>query len=148
MTHIQRILISVILRSSSGVLLLQRRKAYSEFLKNDPDAQVGVGLWELPGGGLDFGESPLGAGVREVSEETGIVIRQTSLRLSACCAYTLHGSGCESHRIHIIYEASLGATPQINCSDEHAAYEWVRDSHAIRDLPMTPEVRDVIISNL
>jgi ADP-ribose pyrophosphatase YjhB (NUDIX family) len=33
---------------------------------------VGVGdLWTLPGGGLDFGESPAAAVVRELAEETG-----------------------------------------------------------------------------
>ena len=34
---------------------------------------LGEGLWTLPGGGLEFGEAPEAAAVREVEEETGFV---------------------------------------------------------------------------
>ncbi|MEW6709968.1 MAG: NUDIX domain-containing protein [Candidatus Riflebacteria bacterium] len=33
------------------------------------------GSWTLPGGGLEFGESPEAAVVREVEEETGLIVR-------------------------------------------------------------------------
>jgi 8-oxo-dGTP pyrophosphatase MutT (NUDIX family) len=147
MTRIQRILVSLILRSGSGVLLLQRGQPYSEFFTSDPRTQVGVGLWELPGGGLDFGETPLKAAVRETSEETGILIDQGSLKLAACCAYTLKGSDCESHRIHVIYEVNVSAPLQIRHSMEHVAYKWVRDSHALQNLSIIAEVRNVIATN-
>jgi 8-oxo-dGTP diphosphatase len=35
----------------------------------------GAGLWTLPGGGLEFGEGPEAAAVREVEEETGLDAR-------------------------------------------------------------------------
>jgi 8-oxo-dGTP diphosphatase len=38
---------------------------------------LGAGLWTLPGGGMEFGESPEAAAVREVEEETGYVARVT-----------------------------------------------------------------------
>src|SRR5271166_3349578 len=93
MTRIQRILVSLIMRSGAGVLLLQRGQPYSEFLRHDRDTQVGVALWELPGGSLDFGETPLQAVVRETSEETGISVPEGNLKLAACCAYTLKVPG-------------------------------------------------------
>ena len=34
---------------------------------------LGAGLWTLPGGGLEFGESPEVGVVREVEEETGLI---------------------------------------------------------------------------
>jgi ADP-ribose pyrophosphatase YjhB (NUDIX family) len=38
---------------------------------------LGAGLWTLPGGGMEFGESPEAAAVREVEEETGYIARVT-----------------------------------------------------------------------
>ena len=37
-----------------------------------PGPWFGVGSWTLPGGGLDFGESPRDGALRELSEETGL----------------------------------------------------------------------------
>jgi len=35
--------------------------------------EVDVGAWTLPGGGIDFGEHPDAAAIRELEEETGLV---------------------------------------------------------------------------
>ena len=44
-------------------------------------ASVGInpGCWTLPGGGLDFGEDPEDAVVREFREETGLVVKVDKL---------------------------------------------------------------------
>jgi len=144
MARIQRILVSLIMRSGPGILLLQRAKPYSEFLQHNPETQVGVGLWELPGGSLDFGETPLQAAVRETSEETGISIKEENLKLADCCTYTLQGSGCESHRIHIVYDVSVSAPLQVRHSKEHAAHQWVQNKGALQALSMIAEIRDMV----
>jgi 8-oxo-dGTP diphosphatase len=148
MTRTQRIIISLILRCESGVLLLQRARPFSELNAHHSDIHVGVGVWELPGGGLEFGETPQETGVRETSEETGILVGQENLRLAACCAYTLKGSECESHRVHVIYETNLSAPLNVKHSQEHVTYKWVRDLAAIRDLNMITEIREVISASL
>jgi 8-oxo-dGTP pyrophosphatase MutT (NUDIX family) len=53
----------VLLDAADSVLLVQEREAESEV------------RWLTPGGGLEAGETPAEAAVRELYEETGIVIR-------------------------------------------------------------------------
>lgn len=55
----------VVLDAADRVLLFHTR---------DPDHPVLGTWWELPGGGLDPGETYLQAAVRELREETGIVV--------------------------------------------------------------------------
>jgi 8-oxo-dGTP diphosphatase len=64
-----------------------------------------VGQWTLPGGGIDFGESPRAAVVREVMEETGLrvepedVMEVDSIRIEA--------DGRDYHGLRIIYRLRL-----------------------------------------
>lgn len=66
---------------SDGRVLVQRRPPGSEL----------AGLWEFPGGKLEHGENPETALIRELEEELGIVVDQTSL-VPACFASDPLGS--------------------------------------------------------
>ena len=63
------------------------------------------GCWTLPGGGLTFGESPEAAVVREVEEETGLIVEVGSV----AAIDSLHDpSGSEDfHGIRIIYHVDV-----------------------------------------
>ena len=61
---------------------VQRLAAYGVIRRDDRvllcrvgPGNLGVGLWTLPGGGMNFGEAPEAAAVREVEEETGLIAR-------------------------------------------------------------------------
>jgi 8-oxo-dGTP pyrophosphatase MutT (NUDIX family) len=57
--------VSVALRDEAGRVLLARH--------------VETGLWGLPGGSVEPGETPADAAVREMWEETGVLVRLTRL---------------------------------------------------------------------
>jgi ADP-ribose pyrophosphatase YjhB (NUDIX family) len=71
-------------RTGNPVPSLTRLAAYGVIRHDDrvllcrvAQGNLGAGLWTLPGGGLEFGEAPGDAAVREVAEETGLHARIT-----------------------------------------------------------------------
>ncbi|MFI7671803.1 NUDIX domain-containing protein [Nocardia sp. NPDC049526] len=81
-----------ILLVRDGELLLSRRRSADEF----------DGLWHLPAGKLESGESATAAAAREAGEEIGVVIDPADLRL----IHTAHviGSGREA-RLGLFFHA-------------------------------------------
>jgi len=70
-----------------------------------------AGKWTLPGGGLDFGEDPADAVLRELNEETGLTGRVISLAFVH--SYT-HGAMVEAgraygpwHGVRIVYRVEI-----------------------------------------
>lgn len=63
--------------------------------------------WTMPGGGLDHGEDPLDAVVREVEEETGFRVRVE--RLLGIDSYRVSPSaaGDDFHGLGIVYEVRV-----------------------------------------
>lgn len=83
--------VHVLLVRDDQVLLTRRRDADPRF----------DGLWHLPSGKLDAGESVLAGAVREVREEVGVLVEAADLRH----VHTLHanGSGVEP-RLGLFFE--------------------------------------------
>ena len=63
-----------------------------------------VGKWTLPGGGVEFGESPAEAMVREVNEETGL--QATALAVAGVDSIVTSNEHGLRHGIRIIYQTS------------------------------------------
>lgn len=84
--------VHVLLVRDAQVLLTRRRDTNPAF----------DGLWHLPSGKLEVGESALGAAAREAEEEVGVLIQAADLRH----VHTLHvnGSGPEP-RLGLFFEA-------------------------------------------
>jgi 8-oxo-dGTP diphosphatase len=84
-------------RDGEGRTLLARNSAASEF----------PGLWTLPGGGVEQGEHPDDAVVREFAEETGLTVRIDALRTVTADVARLPVLGDLEHTDRIVYDVSV-----------------------------------------
>jgi 8-oxo-dGTP diphosphatase len=120
----------------------------------DPDGRVLIaqrpagkamgGLWEFPGGKIEPGECPENALIRELSEEMGITVRESSL---APFNFASHAYP-DFHLLMPLYVCrEWEGVPQ---AKEHASLKWVppRDLADYpmppADLPLVPMLRDLL----
>ncbi|MDT5037491.1 MAG: hypothetical protein QOE03_2676, partial [Micromonosporaceae bacterium] len=83
-----------ILRDADARVLLVRNSDSSEL----------PGLWGLPGGGVEQGEHPDAAVVRELREETGLDVRITGLHAVVADVLRLPSSGALELTDRIVYD--------------------------------------------
>lgn len=118
-----------VLRDAAGRVLLVRRSLRSTYWP---------GLWELPGGKPDDGETLDTAVEREVFEETAM--RVTARRFLAAVAHDL------PHRrlIFIAIELLAQTGPaQVKLSNEHDDFRWI-DAEDLTELTMAPVQRQLL----
>ncbi|MGW6741193.1 NUDIX hydrolase [Streptomyces sp. NPDC055025] len=91
-------------------------------------ARDGTRRWTLPGGGMDHGEDPVDAAVREVEEETGYTAEMTAL-LGVDSIRRRYprklGSFADFQGLRIIYEARINGgslRPEADGSTDLAAW--------------------------
>ncbi|GAA1956993.1 hypothetical protein GCM10009798_15450 [Nocardioides panacihumi] len=136
---------------------VQRVAAYAVILREDrillsrlSDTLAKSPLWTLPGGGLDHGEDPRAAVVREVYEETGLEVSvgETAWVLSAYRANTWRrGRNVDAHALRIVYDGWVPLdspepkTVEVDGSTAEAAWLPVADvlSGVVPTLPLVLE---------
>jgi 8-oxo-dGTP diphosphatase len=108
-----------------------------------------TGCWDLPGGRIEFGETPVQALAREVYEEIGLqLLTATPLdNLSTCVSFeNENGEATELHHIGIIYACGVAAPEELRRSgDDQDASEarWVPVDEA-EGLGLTPFARILV----
>jgi ADP-ribose pyrophosphatase YjhB (NUDIX family) len=101
-------------------------------------SQGGYSGWTLPGGGIDPGEDPADAAVREIFEETGYraelgaLIGVDSKVIPA--EQRLSGSGAPLHALRIVFTATVvggDLTNELHGSTDEAAWFALEDVPAL-----------------
>ncbi|WP_173129967.1 NUDIX hydrolase [Kibdelosporangium persicum] len=83
--------------------------------------------WELPGGGLDPGETAHEAAVRELREETGIDVAE--LEFVTMAEFDLVDP--ERHEFLAIYRTRLDTEPRLVVNEEALAFRWWTPSEPV-----------------
>ncbi len=88
-------------------------------------------VWTLPGGGIEFGEAPIDAVVREVAEETGFVVAVEALLDVSDRQFTDVQGGGDLHAIRIVYRVRIQSgslRDEVDGSTDTCAWFTVEDA--------------------
>lgn len=89
------------------------------------------GLWGVPAGKLEIGETPEAAAKRELFEETGIQIQKPS---QIQYLRTLYIRKPDLDYVYYVFKIQLDKKPLIHLSFEHENYQWA----SAKDLEVLP----------
>lgn len=122
---VQQLVVGAVVQHDGKVLLLQR-----------PEHDFMGGIWELPSGKVEPGESLDQALIREVEEETGLSV--TALRTYLGSFDYQSGSGKKSRQFNFAVNVDSSEPVKLQ---EHDAYTW---TSLTEEAPVTDAVRDVL----
>lgn len=126
---------------SSGIHALVSKNNKCLLIKRNDNDEHDPKHWDLPGGGIDFGEEPLDAIVRETKEETGIDI--TAGKILYVC-----GILCDDTWSIDIYIEGIYKSGEIILSEEHSSFIWVTKEELQIIKPKSAHLQNVLKGGL
>lgn len=112
---------ALVLNSEGKILILRRTKTA-------PSRPLG---WDIPGGSLAFGEDPKEGMLREIKEETGILVSNVKP------IDVIHFLDDDVYTLMIGYTA-ISQTDHVNLSFEHDEYKWISKEEFLNEnIPAT-----------
>ncbi len=117
-----------------GHVLLVRASDLSDF----------AGTWWLPGGGVEFGEHPADAVVREVDEETGLAATIVSPPVVLSDVHPIEARGVSLHTVRVVYRVEVPEAP-LRAEEDGTSdvAEWVA-LESLDELDVMPFVREAL----
>lgn len=121
---------NAIILNNNGEILFTERSLTDDYMP---------GYWELPGGGMKYGETPQEALKREIKEECGIDIEV--LKPIAANTYFIN----DLQRIEITFLCQAVNPGDVKLSPEHTNYKWLLSAD-IRTIRVSDYVKNIIES--
>lgn len=122
---VRQLVVGAVIQHDGNILLLKR-----------PEDDFMGGIFELPSGKVEAGESLDAALNREVKEETGLDLARITGYLGSF-DYT-SGSGKKSRQFNFTVEVTV---PELITLSEHDAYQW---TPLTEEPPVTEAVKEVL----
>lgn len=129
MKPVAKLAVSAVINEGTQVLLIVRGHEPAQ------------GLWSLPGGGVETGESLEEALVREVREETGLIIQVQSDVFHQDIVL----SPTHTYDLYTFTAIVLGG--EMRAGDDAAEVAWVELS-MLSELQTTPRLEEIILTAL
>ncbi|MDO8658130.1 MAG: NUDIX domain-containing protein [Candidatus Levybacteria bacterium] len=124
--------VNAIILNENKEILFTERSLSDDFLP---------GYWELPGGGIDYGETPQEALIREIKEECGLGIE--IIKPIAANSYFIK----DIQRIEITFLCKAINSTKIKLSHEHSNYKWLKITE-VNKIKVTDYIKKIIDSSI